>query len=175
MLADYYADDLSPDSSLITLERADAILATTLQGREWTYRAAEDRRACLDDPTRQPDRQQDKAALCDASRLLSAQQWRGRKVVATQRQAFPRAGLSLATGEVVTGIPSQIEEATAILAAHLVIKADQSVSADLLRSYQIGEVKGEFRAPLRNDLPRPVIVLIQPFLKSGACWSPLTA
>ena len=36
---DYYDDDLSPIDSLISLQAADTILATTLHGREWTARA----------------------------------------------------------------------------------------------------------------------------------------
>ncbi|MCK6103329.1 hypothetical protein [Brevundimonas sp. EYE_349] len=35
---EYYSYDLSPDDSLITLQAADIILATSLHGREWTAR-----------------------------------------------------------------------------------------------------------------------------------------
>ena len=170
-LIDYYASDLTTDVSLVTLEDADTILATTLHGREWTVRADDDRRACADSPQREPARAFDKAALQDASAIMASQHWRGRRAVASQSQAFPRIGLSLPDGRVVAGIPTDVRRATAILAATLIAKSEQSMSADMFRSYQIGEVRGEFRAPPIDDLPRPVRQLIAPYLDGGSSWA----
>lgn len=174
-MTDYYAGDLSPSDSLVSLEAADAILATTLYGREWTSRADLDRRACADDADRQPDRSADKAALRDASGLLGCQPWRGRPASTSQVQPFPRVGLTQTDGRVISGIPYDIAKATALLAVHLIAKADQPMSAETFRAYQTGEVRGEFRAPMRDDLPRQVRTLINQYLHGGTTWSPLTA
>ncbi len=171
MTTSYYDSDLTDEVSLITLETADAILATTLHGREWTARAVDDRRACTDDPERQPDRALDKAALQDASAIMGVLNWRGRLFVTGQAQPFPRVGLSLPDGQVIAGTPTDVRRATAILAATLAAKADQSMSPDVFRSYQIGEVRGEFRTPPLDDLPRPVRQLVAPYLDGGTSWA----
>ncbi|WP_419756448.1 DnaT-like ssDNA-binding protein [Brevundimonas sp.] len=116
---DYYDDDLSPADSLITLQAADIILATSLHGREWTARVAADKQAATDDPERLPERADDKAALIDASTIMAAQPWKGRKASPDQTQAFPRIGVHLDTGQAVIGVPAPIQRATALLAAHL--------------------------------------------------------
>lgn len=170
MTSDYYDSDLPSDASLISLEIADAILATTLHGFTWTARADEDRRACTDNLERQPARDLDKAALQDASAIMGAQQWRGRRAVTGQPQPFPRTGLSLPHGFVVSGIPADVRRATAILAAMLVAKSEHSMSPEVFRSYQIGEVRGEFRTPARDDLPPPVRQLVAAYLDGGAAW-----
>jgi hypothetical protein len=171
MTTDYYADDLSQDVSLITLEEADAILTTTLHGFNWTTRATADRAACADDPERTPARDLDKAALQDATAVLNAQSWRGRRATASQTHAFARVGLSLPEGQVIAGIPTEVRRATAILAASLVAASEQSMTPETFKSYQIGQVRGEFRAPPIDDLPRPVRQLIAPLLDGGASWS----
>lgn len=170
---EYYADDLTPDDALVTLEQADAILEKSLHGRQWSARVRDDRRACFDNPERNPQRDQDKAALCDASTIMVGQPWKGRVSDVDQIQPFPRAGLVLADGKVVYDIPRAVRTATALLAVHLIAKADQPMSADVFRSYQTGEVRGEFRAPMRDDLPRHVRTLIAPFINGGTTWSPV--
>lgn len=172
-MTDYYADDLSSDESLITLQRADAILAATLAGRDWTERAKADRQLCLDDPDRTPDRDTDKNAVRDASTLLATLPWKGVKVAADQPLPFPRALLATPEGRRITGIPNEVETATALLAVTLLECLDQSMSPEVFRAYQIGEVRGEFRAPMRDDLPRQIRILIAPLLNGGASWSPV--
>lgn len=172
-MPDYYADDLSPVESLVTLERADAILAATLAGRDWSERAATDRQLCEDDPDRSPDRDSDKNALRDASALLATLPWKGVKLDADQAQPFPRAHLSTPEGRRITGIPAEVEKATALLAVALLERLDQSMTPEVFRAYQIGEVRGEFRAPIRDDLPRQIRILIAPLLNGGSSWSPV--
>ncbi len=172
---DYYDDDLSPIDSLISLQAADTILATTLHGREWTARANEDRQNCFDDPERSPQRNDDRAALRDASAVLAAQPWRGHKAVPEQAQAFPRVGIHLDTGVAVHGVPEAIQRAAAILASHLSKQADMPLNPELMVSYAVGESSGTFRAPSLDTLPRPVRQLIAPFLNAGSGWAPLQA
>lgn len=171
-MADYYENDLSADDSLCSLEQADAALALSLHGSAWDQRAKADRQACADDPQRLPARDLDKASLRDASAVLAAQPWRGHKIDPYQPQPFPRR-LSMDDGRYVSGIPVEIAKATALLAAHLVERREQSMSPEIFRAYQIGEVRGEFRAPNRDDLPRHVRTLITPFLMCGSAWSPV--
>lgn len=170
-MIDYYAGDLSPDESLITLERADSILASTLAGREWTQRAAQDRQLCLDDPERTPQREDDKNALRDATARLGSLPWKGMKVSSDQPLPFPRAHLTTPEGRRIIGIPAEVERATALLAVFLLERREQSISPEVFRAYQIGEVRGEFRAPVRDDLPRHIRLLVAPLLNGGSSWS----
>lgn len=172
---EYYDGDLTPEQSLISLQTADAILATTLHGRDWTHHANEDRRACLDDPERTPQRDDHKAALQDASAVMAVQLWKGHKASSSQPQPFPRVGVHVPTGEAVIGIPAPVQRATAILAAHLVRQADQPLTPEILKSYAVGESRGVFREPSIDPLPRPVRELIAPFLNAGPSWSPVRA
>lgn len=168
---DYYDDDLSPTDSLITLQAADTTLATSLQGREWTARVAADKQASTDDPERLPERADDKAALIDASSIMAAQPWKGRKASPDQTQAFPRIGVHLDTGQAVIGVPAPIQRATALLAAHLSRRADMPITAETMVSYAIGETSGIFRAPSLDELPRQVRQLITPYLNAGSGWT----
>lgn len=172
---EYYDDDLTAADSLVSLEVADTILANTLHGRVWTARAESDRRACLDDPERQPERNDDKSALRDASAMLAAQPWKGRPTTCDQPQAFPRVGVSLDTGASVHGVPAAIQTATAFLAAYLIERADQPISPELLISYTIGQSQGVFRAPSLDAFPRHVRQLIQPYLNAGSGWAQVRA
>jgi len=172
---EYYNDDLTGADSLVSLEAADSILANTLHGRAWTARAESDRRACFDDPERQPERTDDKSALRDASAMLAAQPWKGRAADSEQPQPFPRVGIRLDTGASVHGVPAAIQTATALLAAHLIQQADQSISPELLISYAVGESQGVFRAPSLDSLPRHVRQLIQPYLDAGSGWAQVKA
>ena len=172
---DYYDDDLSPADSLITLQVADAILATSLHGREWTARATGDRQASFDDPERAPERADDKAALRDASSVMAAQSWKGRKAAADQQQAFPRVGVHLDTGAPVFGIPVEIQRATALLVAHLSARANMPLSPELMVSYAIGETSGIFRTPSLDELPRHIRQLFAPYLNAGSGWAPVRA
>ena len=172
-MQDYYADDLIPDQSLITLETADSILATTLHGRDWTARASADRQACFDDPERQPDRADDRSALRDASAILANQPWRGCKSRVDQSGPFPRVGIIDDSGKHYAGTPDAIQRATAILAAELIKQADEGLSPRLMKSYAIGESAGTFRDPSLDPLPAPVRQLITPFVHSGPSWSPV--
>ncbi|MNQ65652.1 hypothetical protein D3C85_801120 [compost metagenome] len=174
-MIDYYDGDLTPADSLVTLEEADTILAATLHGREWTARANDDRRACGDDPDRTPARNLDRAALMDASAVLAAQDWKGRKAASDQAQSFPRTGLNMGDGRVIQGVPVEVKKAASMLAAHLIARSEQSMTPEVFRAYQIGEVRGEFRAPIRDDLPRHVRLLVQPLLESGSGWAPVRA
>jgi len=173
MTAEYYADDLSPGESLVTLERADAILAATLAGQEWTERASNDRKLASDDPDHIPQRHADKCALRDASAILGTLPWKGYRVAADQLQPFPRAHLTTAEGRRIAGTPVEVEKATALLAVVLLERLQQSMSPEIFRAYQIGEVRGEFRAPIRDDLPRHIRILIAPLLNGGSAWSPV--
>lgn len=168
---EYYDDDLSPHDSLITLEAADTILATSLHGREWTARAAIDKQAIFDDPERLPDRADDKAALIDASTVMAAQPWKGRKASPDQAQVFPRVAVHIDTGAAVIGIPMEIQRATALLAAHLSKRADMALSPELMVSYAIGETSGIFRAPSLDELPRHIRQMITPFMNAGSGWA----
>lgn len=172
---DYYDDDLSPDDSLITLQAADSILATSLHGREWTARVTADKQAATDDPERLSDRADDKAALIDASAVMAAQPWKGRKASPDQTQAFPRTDVHLDTGAAVIGVPAPIQRATALLAAHLSRRADMPITAETMVSYAIGESSGIFRAPSLDELPRHVRQTITPFLNAGSGWTTVRA
>jgi len=168
---EYYTADLSPDESLITLQAADIVLATSLYGREWTARVAADKQAIFDDPERLPVRADDKAALIDASTVMAAQPWKGRKASPDQAQAFPRVAVHIDTGAAVIGIPMEIQRATALLAAHLSKRADMALSPELMVSYAIGETSGIFRAPSLDELPRHIRQMITPFLNAGSGWT----
>jgi hypothetical protein len=172
-MPDYYANDLSPAQSLVTLERADDILAATLAGRDWTERAVTDRQLCLDDPDRSPDRASDRNALQDASALLATLPWKGVKIAADQAQPFPRAYLTTPEGRRVIGIPAEVEKATALLAVALLERLGQAMTPEVFRAYQIGEVRGEFRTPIRDDLPRQIRILLATLLNGGSSWSPV--
>ncbi|WP_313011201.1 DnaT-like ssDNA-binding protein [Brevundimonas sp.] len=172
---DYYDDDLSPTDSLISLQTADAVLATSLHGRDWTARAVADKQAIFEDPERTPERTDDKAALCDASTIMASQPWKGRKASPDQHQAFPRIGVHLETGASVHGVPLEIQRATALLAAHLIKRADMPLSPELMVSYSIGETSGIFRSPSQDELPRHIRQLIAPFLNVGSGWAPVRA
>lgn len=172
---EYYTDDLSPEDSLITLEAADAILATSLHGREWTARVQADKQAAFDDPERPPQRDDDKAALIDASAVMAAQPWKGRQTLPDQTQAFPRIAVHLDTGEAVIGVPAPIQRATALLAADLSRRADMPITAETMVSYAIGETSGIFRAPSLDELPRHVRQLITPYLNAGSGWTAVRA
>lgn len=168
---EYYTADLSPDESLITLQAADIVLATSLHGREWTARVAADKQAATDDPELSPQRDDDKAALIDASAVMAAQPWKGCKASPEQTQAFPRIAVHLDTGEAVIGVPAPIQRATALLAAHLSRRADMPITAETMVSYAIGESSGIFRAPSLDELPRHVRQLITPYLNAGSGWT----
>lgn len=172
---DYYDDDLTPAESLITLETADAVLATSLHGRDWSVRVAANKQACFEDPQRQPQRADDRAALHDASAIMAAQPWKGRKAAPDQPQPFPRVAVHLDTGMAVHGVPKDVQRATALLAAHLSELASRPLSPDLIVSYAVGESSGVFRAPSLDELPRHVRQLIAPYLNVGSGWAPVRA
>lgn len=171
-MTDYYADDLSPEESYITLERADEILAQTLAGKAWTERATRDRQLSTDDPDHQPDRDDDKLALRDATAALNGLAWKGTPFSVNQTLAFPRRLYDL-QGRLIAGIPSGVEKATALLAAHLRDNEGQAVTPDLFRSYRIGETSGVFRATTPDPLPKHVRAALAGLIDGTAVWSPV--
>lgn len=171
-MTDYYADDLSPVDSYITLERADEILAQTLAGRTWTERANRDRQGSTDDPERRPDRDEDKLALRDATAALDALPWKGSPLSRDQDLAFPRR-IYDPQGRLIAGVPLAVEKATALLAAHLRENECQGVTPDLFRSYRIGETSGVFRPVVPDPLPKHVRAGLAGFVEGTTVWSPV--
>ena len=171
-MTNYYADDLSPDDSYITLERADEILAQTLAGKTWTERATRDRQLATDDPAHTPDRQDDKLALRDASATLDALTWKGSPLSINQARAFSRRLYDL-QGRLIAGLPLAVERATALLAAHLREAEGQAITPDLFRSYRIGESSGVFRPTTPDTLPKHVRLALAGLVEGTTVWSPV--
>lgn len=171
-MSDYYADDLSPDESYVTLERADDILSQTLAGRTWTERAALDRQLATEDPDHIPQRGDDKSALRDATAALDGLPWKGTPVTVNQPRAFPRRLYDL-QGRLIAGIPEAVEKATALLAAHLLENEGQSITPDLFRSYRVGESSGVFRTTTPDALPKHVRTAIAGLIEGATTWSPV--
>lgn len=171
-MPDYYADDLSSGESYVTLERADEILSQTLAGKTWTERAFRDRQLATDDPEHVPQREDDKNALRDATAVLDALAWKGRPVAINQPLAFPRR-LYDAQGRLIAGVPSGVEKATALLAAHLLENEGQSITPDLFRSYRVGESSGVFRAKTPDTLPKHVRAALSGLVEGATTWSPV--
>jgi hypothetical protein len=171
-MADYYADDLSPDESYVSLERADEILSQTLAGKTWTERASRDRQLATDDPEHVPQREDDKNALRDATAALNALAWKGTPVAINQPLAFPRRLYDL-QGRLIAGIPEAVEKATALLAAHLLENEGQSITPDLFRSYRVGESSGVFRATTPDAFPKHVRATIAGLVEGATTWSPV--
>jgi hypothetical protein len=180
-----YDDDLVPGvDSYASLEAADAILAASLHADHWDATPP-----ILDDPENPEPTEgfeppagavaavrTKRAALLDATHIITALPLSGRKAQPDAPLAFPRVGLRDGEGYAVSGtlIPEEVERATAFLAAHLVkSRRDGSAEAERLVSSRIGQSAGVFRTPSLDNLPRHVRAMLKPFLQGGASWAPV--
>ena len=183
-----YEDDFLPGvESYVTLQTADELLSASLHGEDWgntplTITDAPDD-PYFNDPFSPPAEfvatvRAKRAALRDASQIITGLPLAGRKAPGGLPLAFPRTGLRDADGCAVsaTTIPAAVQCATAYLAAHLLkSRRDGSAEAERFMSNRVGQSEAVFRTPSLDNLPRHVRALLNPFLHGGATWAPVRA